>query len=307
MAQDGIAREPSNDPTAHRELWTVDPPLEGRDVANLQRAIIDRLRPRGISSDEVPVATHGHHTYATGLAAIEAQYFLGLRSDTYLKRDNEWHRCVTVGAQHIIRDPDPYRNAEHLHRARERRGQLDRGPRYYDDLLSQHEDEPRGSGPDAALKYAAGAIGVTERPAGSNWGPRIEGWIRAAGYTSPVPWCGCFVNACLIAAGVPSGAGWIGYTPYIVSRARAGTGGWSWHGPRSGRRGDLALFDTPGGDPAVHVAIVEDRRNATLYQTLEGNTSPGSSGSQANGGGVFRRARSTSGHFRVIGFARPPY
>lgn len=39
-------------------------------------------------------------------------------------------------------------------------------------------------------------------------------------------------------------------------------------------------------------------------QTIEGNTSPGTSGSQSNGGGVYRRARS---YDSIIGVARPYY
>lgn len=305
MPKDGIPRSSSADPTVHRELWTLDPPMEGRDVANLQRAIIDRLRPRGIGRNDVPVATHGKFTYQTALAAIEAQYFLGLASETYLKHDDEWHRCVTIGAQRAIRDPAA-RTRVQLDRAKERRGQLEKGPRYYLDLLRQHEGGiPRTTGPDAALAFASKHVGVTEQPAGSNWGPHIEGWIRAAGYVGPVPWCGCFVNACLMAAGLPSGAGWIGYTPSIVTRAKSGIEGWSWHGV--GEPGDLALFDTPGGDSAVHVGIVEKRLSTSTYQSVEGNTSSGPGGSQANGGGVFRRERSTAGTFRIIGFARPPW
>lgn len=306
MPQDGITRKPAENPAVHRALWTVDPPYEGRDVANLQRALIDRLRSRGIGKDEVPVATHGKFTYATALAAIEAQYLLGASSITYLKRDDDWHRCLTIGAQRIIRDPDS-RDETQLKRARERRAQLERGPRYYRELLRSHEGSPlaEGGGAAAALAYARKHIGVTESPSGSNWGGPIVGWIRAAGYDSPVPWCGCFVNACVIAAGVASGAGWIGYTPSIVNRAKAGTDGWSWHA--DGKPGDLALFDTPGGDIAVHVGLVEKADGGGTYQTIEGNTSSGSTGSQANGGGVFRRHRSTAGIFRIVGFARPPY
>lgn len=133
MAQDGIDRQASEDPTEHRELWTVDPPMAGRDVANLQRACADRLRARGIGSDDVPIAEHGKFTFLTALACIEAQYFLGLRSDTYLKRDAEEHLCVTIGAQRTIRQPGE-RTEVQLQRARDRQGQLDRGPRYYDDL-----------------------------------------------------------------------------------------------------------------------------------------------------------------------------
>jgi hypothetical protein len=306
MAQDGIPREPSDDPAVHRELVVVDPPLEGRDVANLQRAVMDRLDARpGLG--KVPTPVHGKFTHASAVAAVEAQYFLGLLSGTYLKTEKvggERRLLITEGAQTILRNPE-HRTGEQLERARERMGQLDRGPRYYDDLARANGVSGGGKGAKAALEFAAKQLGVSERPPGSNWGPRIEGWIRAAGYGSPVPWCGCFANACIMAGGEPSGAGWIGYTPAIVARAKSGTGGWTWHS--SGQPGDLVLFDTPGGDPAVHVGICERKINAATYATIEGNTSSGSGGSQSEGGGVYRRQRSTQGNFRIIGFARPSW
>lgn len=302
-----MIRTPSKDPTVHRQLVVDDPPQEGRDVANLQRALAARLKARGITGEEMPVATHGKFTHATWVACVEVGHWLGLRSDTYLKTrldqdmpDGRAGVC-TEGAQWIIRNPDD-RTPEQLERAKVRKDALDGSPKF-DALL----EEGDGKGADAAVSWARKQIGTTERPAGSNWGPKIETWIRATGYSSPVPWCGCFVNAAVMAAGVPSGAGWIGYTPAIVSRARAGHGGWSWHGASSGKRGDLVLFDTPGGDPAVHVGIVENKVSDSTYATIEGNTSSGPGGSQTNGGGVFPRERSTLGNFKIIGFARPPY
>ena len=108
-----------------------------------------------------------------------------------------------------------------------------------------------------------------------------------------------------MAAGLPSGAGWIGYTPSIVARAKAGTDGWTWNSV--GQPGDLALFDTPGGAAAVHVEIVRERLSDTRYSTFGGNTSAGD-GSQSDGGMVARRDdRATVGAFPIIGFARPPY
>lgn len=294
-------RTPSKDPAVHRELIVDDPPQEGRDVANLQRALRDRLKARGLA-DDVPVPEHGKFTHATWVACVEAGYFLGLLSSTYLATDRNRGLC-TEGAQTIIRDPDE-RTSEQLDRAKERAAQLARGPRYYDDL-ARAAGVPNGKGAAAALSFARNQLGTTERPPSSNWGPKISGWIKAAGYSGPVPWCGCFVNAACMAGGVPSGAGWIGYTPAIITHAKNGAGGWSWHS--SGEPGDLALFDTPGGDPAVHVGMVEKKINATTFSTIEGNTSDGPGGSQANGGGVFRRQRSTQGNFRIVGFARPPW
>jgi hypothetical protein len=108
-----------------------------------------------------------------------------------------------------------------------------------------------------------------------------------------------------MAGGLPSGAGWIGYTPSILNRAKQGTAGWSFH--MDGQPGDLVLYDTPGGDPAVHVEIVRKRLSSTTYSTIGGNTSSGD-GSQSDGGMVARHDdRSTMGTFRIIGFARPPW
>ncbi len=305
IAHAGTPRTASSDPAAHRQLVLTDPPLEGRDVANLQRAVRARLESRGIGHDEVPVPEHGKLTAGTVVACIEAMYFLGLRSDTYLKRDVRGRRVVTEAAQRIIRDPST-RDAAQLERSKARRTQLARGPRYYEQLASALG--LGGQGPEAALAYAAKHVGVREHPAGSNSGPMIDDWCRLAGYASPVPWCGCFVNACIVAAGLPSGAPWaIGFTPAIVTHAKRGIGGWSWHS--TGEPGDLALFDNgPGGDIAVHVEIVRAKLSSTRYSTYGGNTSSGQAGSQSNGGMVARRDdRSVLGGFHIIGFARPPY
>ena len=299
-AQDGIERQASQDPTVHRPLVVVDPPMQGRDVANLQRAIRARLKARGLA-DDVPVPTHGKFTEATALAALEAQYFLGLRSDTYLRTDAKGHRIVTEGAQRVIREPEG-RTPDQLQRAKDRKAQIERGPRYYEQLAKSFGG---GGGVKDALAFAAAQVGVKEQPPRSNSGPKIDDWVRATGYAGPVPWCGCFVNACIMAAGLPSGAGWIGYTPAIIQHAKSGRDGWSWH--RVGQPGDLALFDTPGGDPAVHVEIVRERLSDTRYATFGGNTSA-ADGSQNDGGMVARRDdRATVGAFPIVGFARPPY
>ena len=304
-AEDGVRHAPSQDPGVHRPLVVVDPPLAGRDVANLQRAVRERLRQRDIGTDEVPVPDHGRFTLATALACIEAQYFLGLRSDTFLMKDSHGHRVVTEGAQHVIRRPDA-REPDQLQRARDRHAQATRGPRFYEQLAA--ELGMNGHGPKDALAYAAKHVGTKEHPPSSNRGPLIDSWCRLAGLDPPQLWCGCFVNACLVAGGIPSGAPWIASTPAIVRHAQDGVGGWSWH-PRDGRPGDLALYDDAAGGPiAVHVEVVRAQLSATRYSTYGGNTSPGSTGGQSDGGMVARHDdRSTLGAFRIIGFARPPW
>jgi hypothetical protein len=301
FAHDGFPRTRSMDTSVHRVLVVVDPPLEGRDVANLQRAVHKRLKARGLA-DDVPVPTHGKFTLATALACLEAQYFLGLRSDTFLRQDAHGNRIVTEGAQRILRQPE-LRDGRQLQRAKDRHAQIERGPRFYEELA--HELGLTGHGVKDALAFAMAQVGIKEQPPGSNAGPKIDDWCRAAGYTDPVPWCGCFVNACLMAGGLPSGAGWIGYTPAILERAQSQTAGWSFH--QEGMPGDLALFDTPGGDPVVHVEIVRMRISDTRYSTVGGNTSSGN-GSPNDGGMVaMHDDRSTVGHFRIIGFARAPW
>lgn len=302
MAEDNVQRTASDDPTVHRDLITVTPPQRGRDVANFNRATHDRLKQRGLL-DDVPSPTHDAFTLAAALAAIEAGYFLGALSSTYLKTDKAGRRIATEGLQALIRNPDS-RTGEQRARAKARQAQLERGPRYYDELAQTAGATGRGAA--AALAFAQAQIGTVEHPAGSNSGPKISDWIRLAGYEGPVPWCGCFVNACCIAGGVPNGRGWIGYTPAIIQHARNGTGGWTWHD--SGIPGDLVVFDTPGGDAAVHVGMVVKKLAPGHYLTREGNTSPpSSSGSQANGGGVWERDRISTSAFRMVGFARPPW
>jgi hypothetical protein len=294
-------RVSSDNPDVHRELIVQDPPQDGRDIANFQRAIQDRLKARGLS-DEVPVPIHGKFTHATWIAAVEAGYFLGLLSSTYLATDKK-RGLSTEGAQTIIRNPDQ-RDNDQLVRAKDRKSQLDRGPRYYDNL-AQFSGITKGKGAKAALDFAVKQIGITENPAGSNWGPKISDWIKLTGYSGPVYWCGCFTNACVMAGGLSSTVGWGGYCPAVITHAKNKIGGWSWH--VDGQPGDLALMDTPGGDPAIHIGIVEKKLGIGRYQNIEGNTSSGDGGNQSNGGGVFRRQRSTQGNFRIVGFARPPW
>jgi hypothetical protein len=301
-AADGIKHAPSTDPSVHRALVVVDPPMSGRDVANLQRAARARLEARGFG-DDVIVPDHGKFTPATAFACIVAEHFLGLRSATYLMRDVHGHRVVTEGAQRILRHPDE-RDDQQLARAKARQAHAKQSPAFFAKLAA--DLGLNGDGIADALKFAASVVGTRENPPMSNDGPKIRDWCHAAGYTDPVPWCGCFVNACLMAGGLPSGAGWIGYTPSILARAKAGTAGWSFH--KTGMPGDLALYDDgAGGDPVVHVEIVRKRLSATTYSTYGGNTSSGN-GSPSDGGMVARHDnRSTTAGFHIIGFARPPW
>lgn len=67
--------------------------------------------------------------------------------------------------------------------------------------------------------------------------------------------------------------------------------------------GDLVMYNFSGGKAPQHVGIVE-KTAAKNVVAIEGNTSAGSSGSQSDGGGVYRRTRSLQ---YVVGAVRPLY
>ena len=121
----------SHEPAVHRDLVVTSPPMAGRDVANLQRAIRARLKARGLA-DDVPTPEHGKFTQATWFACVEVGYHLGLRSDTYLSTDMGRGVC-SKGMQRAVRQPDT-RTEVQLKRARERRGHP--GVRYYADFAA---------------------------------------------------------------------------------------------------------------------------------------------------------------------------
>jgi hypothetical protein len=129
MAVHTTQHETSQDPIAHRDLVVTDPPMRGRDVANLNRAVHQRLEMRRI---DIPSPMHDMFTQAAALAAVEAGYFLGLLEDTILATDNG-RRVCPQGAQTIIREPER-RTEQQRDRAKARHPQAARGPRYYAEL-----------------------------------------------------------------------------------------------------------------------------------------------------------------------------
>lgn len=149
-----------------------------------------------------------------------------------------------------------------------------------------------------ALKSARKYIGVTEHPPYSNRGNHIDQWNMDACGEKGVYWCCSFIHGIFKENGftLPGGASvsqvlaWARSKRLVVARPR---------------KGDLVCFDFNEGDRygkyGDHIGIVEKVlalrwSNGTFtgwIQTIEGNTSAQAdvSGSQSNGGGVFRRRR----------------
>lgn len=154
------------------------------------------------------------------------------------------------------------------------------------------------------LKIARGEIGYsrwTDPQPGTKYG-RWYAKDHGAYYgTSGVPYCAMFVSWVFAQAGASCAGLPEAYCPYILNKARSA--GKVLSNKQSAQPGDVILFDWGGDGVCDHVGIVE-KNFGSYVQTIEGNTSSGSSGSQSNGGVVARRTRSWG---TVKAVVRPNY
>ena len=136
------------------------------------------------------------------------------------------------------------------------------------------------------LNIACGQLGVTESPAGSNR-TKYGKWMGLDGQ----PWCMSFVQWCFHQAGTP--------LPHKTGSCSALL---NWY---KANRPACVVKDPQPRDIIIynfgHTGIVE-RALPGSVMCIEGNTSPGQSGSQDNGGGVYRRQRNLA---LVRAFIRP--
>lgn len=115
-----------------------------------------------------------------------------------------------------------------------------------------------------------------------------------AGHANHQPWCATFVYAIFKTAGEAKAIPNTAYCPAIEAWARANNA----IVPLSeSKSGDLVLFDFDRTGRSQHVGIQShdyNPKSATVIATIDGNTSSLSSGSQANGDGVWRKNRPVS-------------
>lgn len=134
---------------------------------------------------------------------------------------------------------------------------------------------------------------VVETPANSNKTP-FGKWYGLNG----VAWCAIFVSYVMYHAGAPEilkGAQTAkGAAQVSKIKAHLKKHGAKQIKPADAQAGDVVIFDFPGGYETDHVGFIRAASNAAKKQifTIEGNTSSGAGGSQANGGGVYARTRS---------------
>lgn len=128
------------------------------------------------------------------------------------------------------------------------------------------------------LEVARGELGNTESPAGSNR-TKYGAWMKL----DCQPWCMSFVQWCYAQAGKP--------LPFRTGSCSALLNWYKEHRPEcivtEPQPRDIIIYNFG------HTGLVERPFGSTVT-AIEGNTSAGDSGSQDNGGGVFRRTRRKS-------------
>jgi CHAP domain len=149
---------------------------------------------------------------------------------------------------------------------------------------------PKATVREQALDGATGWLGYTENPAGSNHTTFGE-WYGM----DLQPWCAMFVTYCyeVEAGGSPSftrGSRYA-YVPYIVADAAKASNGLTII--QAPIPGDFVCYDWERDGTFDHVGLFESGTPGS-FTAVEGNTSSDDNGSQSNGGGVYRRQRSTS-------------
>lgn len=258
-----------------RDLRLTSPHMVGKDVKSFQRTLNERLEELGART----IIVDGDYGIATARAYRQVANLLALDQATI-------DQGATASARVLIRHPERRTDAQKA----TSKVRIER----FKKLQAQSR---RGAG--AMVAWARKQVGTPEAPAGSNRGPKVSRWQREFGIDG-APWCGAFVGYGLRkAANVPVGK-FVVYTPAIRANALAGTGGfvglyrWS-----EVKRGDLVLYNFPGGEGVDHVELYVGNG-----VTIGGNTSSGNAGSQNNGGGVYYRKR---GGGQVVGCARPAY
>jgi hypothetical protein len=158
---------------------------------------------------------------------------------------------------------------------------------------------------DRLIKVATGEVGTTEKPVnrtkyGKEYG--LDG----------VFWCGIFIWWCFRNAGYDMrfhGFSNPASTNQRLADAQKALGWTRIRNVKDALPGDLVLYDfgvVASGDlpnDADHVGIVTSKVSDGHFSAVEGNTS-GGPGSQHDGGGVFKKRRSTS---QVKAIFRPPF
>ena len=157
--------------------------------------------------------------------------------------------------------------------------------------------------PADVLNAALSQVGYTENPPGSNHQKFSTELNYPEGQNAA--WCSTFVAWCFDKAGYDLRQVVPNWRETLMStwKTRAALVELGWREVSSPRQGDIIYFSFDGSW-INHVGLVLGV-NGYYISTVEGNTSSSNSGSQSNGGGVFRRTRILDSP-SVECFIRPP-
>ncbi len=150
---------------------------------------------------------------------------------------------------------------------------------------------------DTAFSY----VGVKEAT-GKNDGAVIERFLKSVGRKKGDSWCAAFVSYCLTAVNHPfpvrSGLSRAFVTKQSIYATKV------LQGQKEVACGDLAIWQN-GNTISGHIAIVVIA-DKTKFITIEGNTSSGQKGTQADGDGVYIRERTIQpyNYFRIKWFTK---
>jgi hypothetical protein len=160
--------------------------------------------------------------------------------------------------------------------------------------------EPKIDQRQEIMRWCESHLGISERPSGSNKGhPQPSKWQQRVYGDDGVPWCACFAVCSAWDNGV-TGKG-TASCAINIDLARKGQGIYKSYttDATKAKRGDHFFMG------ANHTGVVRsDNCTASNIPTYEGNTSPGSEGSQYNGGTTAKRVRSKSGGVTGFGLLR---
>lgn len=213
------------------------------------------------------------------------------------RRKQVWHLINDPGGSTASDRPLRYNN---LCIATRTGSAYDAWAKTHDTTTGAEKKAPAGGSSRAkAVSQCRKYLGVSESPANSNRGnPQPDGWQKRVIGASGYAWCACFSTCMAWDVGVvgSSSAG----VQQIVNLAKSGQGmfrGWTTN-PDNVLQGDMAVISCT----SCHIGMVVDSNDP--WHTIEGNTSPGSEGSQFNGGCVAERHRGKS---EIIGWALVDY
>jgi hypothetical protein len=152
-----------------------------------------------------------------------------------------------------------------------------------------------GTGRSACQKWLEAYLGTTENPPESNRGsPQPSEWQNRVYGDDGVPWCACYAVCSAWDNGVTgSGTAGVWNNTDLAKRGEGIYKGYTTD-PSKVHAGDHAFKSDD------HTGVIYDRDTMT---TIEGNTSPGSEGSQYNGGCVAKRDRG-GGYWTGYGIVR---